>query len=89
MADCVTNARPHSVPIFAFTNNSATRRRLALNRSVYAFRSAFSRDPEKTLKSALNVLKKKRQFQSTDKVVVISDVLADTPSDAIQIRSVD
>lgn len=88
MADYVTSARPHSVPIFAFTNNSATRRRLALNRSVFSFRIPFSSDPEKTLKSALNMLKRKRQFDATDKVVVISDVLADTPSDAIQIRSV-
>ena len=88
MADYVTSARPHSVPVFAFTNDSKTRRRLALNRSVYACLSVFSKDPEKTLHNALNKLKKMLGLESTDKVVVISDVLADSPSDAIQIRSV-
>ena len=88
MADYVTSARPHSVPVFAFTNNSKTRRRLALNRSVYAYLSVFSKDSEKTLHNALNKLKKMLGLESTDKVVVISDVLADSPSDAIQIRSV-
>ena len=42
VADYVTAARPQHVPIFAFTNNSQTRRRLAMNRSVYAHRIAFS-----------------------------------------------
>ena len=57
-ADYVTSARPQHVPIFAFTNDSQTRRRLALNRSLYAHRIAFSNDPEKTLQRAFDVLRK-------------------------------
>ena len=87
-ADYVTSARPMHVPIYAFTNNSQSRRRLALNRAVYAHRMAFSSDPEKTLQRAFDVLREKEGFAANDKVVVISDVLADQPTEAIQIRSI-
>lgn len=86
MADLVTNARPAHVPIFAFTNHSQTRRRLAINRSVWAHRTTFSTDPEKTLQRALTALQEREQVEPGAKVVVISDVLAETPTDAIQIR---
>lgn len=86
IADLVTNARPMHVPIYAFTNHSQTRRRLALNRAVYAYRTAFSSDPEKTLQRAFDVLLEREGLPSGAKLVVISDVLADQKSDAIQIR---
>ncbi|MEQ8690827.1 MAG: pyruvate kinase [Pseudomonadales bacterium] len=85
-ADLVTNARPMHVPIYAFTNHSQTRRRLALNRAVYAYRTAFSSDPEKTLQRAFDVLLEREGLPEGAKLVVISDVLADKESDAIQIR---
>ena len=85
-ADYVTNARPMHVPIYAFTNHSQTRRRLALNRAVYAHRTAFSSDPEKTLQRAFDVLRRREGLDPDAKLVVISDVLADQKSDAIQIR---
>lgn len=86
MADLVTNARPAHVPIFAFTNHSQTRRRLAVNRAVYAHRTEFSTDPEKTLQRAFRVLQEREGLAASAKVVVISDVLAESPTDAIQIR---
>jgi pyruvate kinase len=86
VADFVTNARPMRVPIYAFTNHSQTRRRLAMNRAVYAYRTAFSSDPEKTLQRAFNVLRDREGLALDAKLVVISDVLADKASDAIQIR---
>ncbi len=85
-ADMVTSARPQRVPVFAFTNHSQTRRRLAMNRAVYAYRIEFSREPEKTLQRALAILREREGFASEDKVVVISDVLAERNSDAIQLR---
>ena len=85
-ADLVTNARPLSVPIYAFTNHSQTRRRLALNRAVYGYRTAFSSDPERTLQRAFDVLRDRENLPVGAKLVVISDVLADQKSDAIQIR---
>ena len=47
MADLVTSCQPPHVPIYVFTNNSQARRRLMLNRGVYAHRTAFSTQPEK------------------------------------------
>lgn len=85
-ADYVTNARPMHVPIYGFTNHSQTRRRLALNRAMYAYRTAFSSDPEKTLQRAFKVLRDREGLSREAKLVVISDVLADQESDAIQIR---
>jgi pyruvate kinase len=85
-ADLVTSARPQRVPVFAFTNHSQTRRRLAFNRAVYSYRIEFSREPEKTLQRALQILREREEYAPTDKVVVISDVLAEGNSDAIQLR---
>lgn len=85
-ADLVTNARPATVPIYAFTNDSRTRRRLTLNRAVSSYRTEFSLEPEKTLQRALGVLREREQMNASAKVVVISDVLAGAKTDAIQIR---
>ncbi len=88
MADLVTNCRPKTVPIYAFTNSSQTRRRLVLNRSVISFRTPFSLDPEKTLGVAFRVLMDRMGLPEDAKVVVISDVLALHRTDAIQIRPI-
>lgn len=90
MADLVTNCRPATVPIYAFTNNSQTRRRLVLNRAVFSFRTAFSQDPEKTLDTAFAVLRERLGMAHDAKVVVISDVLARQRTvDAVQIRTIE
>ena len=86
-ADSVTNCRP-KVPVFAFTNLSQTRRRLMLNRGVFAHRTAFSSDPEKTLQTAFRVLRERENIAADARVVVISDVLAESTVDAIQLRTV-
>ncbi len=88
MADLVTNARPSSVPIYAFTNNSQTRRRLSLNRATAAHRTEFSSNPEKTLQRAFQVLVDREGMAPGAKIVVISDVLAEDSTDAIQIRQI-
>ena len=88
-ADLVTSARPRNVPIYAFTNHSQTRRRMSLNRAVFGHRMQFSSDPETTLQRALKILRDREGFEPGDKVVVISDVLAEKNSDAIQLRHLD
>jgi pyruvate kinase len=87
MANYLANCLPTQVQIFAFTNDSRTRRQLSLSRGVIPYRTTFSQDPEKTLVSAFNVLKKKEGLSTGDKVVVISDVIAGQGIDAIQIRA--
>ncbi|MCO4830207.1 MAG: pyruvate kinase [Gammaproteobacteria bacterium] len=86
MADFVTNCHPQKSRIYAFTNDSQTRRRLVLNRNVSPYRIAFSQDPEKTLTSAFKLLKSKAGLDSGDKVVVISDMLSGQGIEAIQVR---
>jgi pyruvate kinase len=88
MADFVSNCRPFSTNIYAFTNGSQSRRTMTLNRSVYPFRIDFSSDPEKTLQTAFRILKEREHFQPGDKVVIISDVLAQQRVDSIQIRAI-
>lgn len=88
MARYVTNSRPFSTPIYAFTNDSRTRRQMTLNRAVVPVRCTFSRDPEKTLLIALKILKDKHGFNPGDKVVVISDIIAGTGVDSVQIRQI-
>ena len=87
-ADLVTSCHPEHVPIYAFTNHSQTRRRLMLNRGVFAHRTQFSRDPEKTIQTALGVLQEREGIDPEREVVVISDILAERRVDAIQIRRV-
>ena len=88
MANLVTNCRPSKTTIFAFTNDSRTRRQMNLNRAVVSHRLAFSSDPEKTLLSAFEMLKRDDGLKSGDKVVVISDIISGLGVDAIQIRSI-
>ncbi|NIP37857.1 MAG: pyruvate kinase [Candidatus Dadabacteria bacterium] len=87
-ANFVTNCRPFKTHIYAFTNDNRTRRQLFLNRSVTAHRIAFSSDPEKTIQTALGVLKKREGFSAGERVVVISDIIAESGISSIQIRSV-
>lgn len=89
MAQYVTNCRPFRVKVFAFTNDNRTRRQLQLNRAVYPFLTAFSKDSEKTLHKAFSILKTRQILQSGDKVVIISDVITANGIDSIQIRTVE
>jgi pyruvate kinase len=86
MANYVTNCHPQAPIICAFTNDSRTRRQLVLNRNVLSFRINFSEDPEKTLATAANILIARAEFSPEDRLVVISDALAGSGIDAIQIR---
>jgi pyruvate kinase len=88
MADFVASCRPFSTNIYAFTNGSQTRRTMTLNRGVFPFRINLSSDPEKTLQTAFRILKTRAHFQAGEKVVIISDVLAQERVDAIQIRTI-
>ncbi len=87
MANYISNCQPHKTPIYAFTNDPRTRRQLLLNRSVHPFRTEFSSDPEKTLNTAFAVLKQKAGLQRGDRVVVISDIIAGSGVDAVQVRA--
>ena len=88
MANRVTNCHPQESIICAFTNNDLTMRQLMLNRNVLSFQINFSEDPEKTLSSAAKIMLNRNDFSEDDPVVVISDALAGSGFEAIQIRKI-
>lgn len=88
MASLVSQARPQS-EIHAFTNTSHVRRRLNLYWGVSSFRISFSRDPEKTIGRALELLIEKGRVTHGDSVVIVSDILVhEKYINTIQLREV-
>jgi pyruvate kinase len=86
MANRVTNCHPQESIICAFTDDSRTRRQLVMNRNVLSYQIDFSEDSEKTLASAAAIMIQRNEFSPDDRVVVISDALAGSGFEAIQIR---
>ena len=87
MANRVTNCHPQSI-ICAFTDNRVAKRQLVLNRNVLSFQIDFNKDPEKTLASAAELMIQRDEFSPEDQVVVISDALAGSGFEALQIRQI-
>ena len=88
MAQYVTNRRPIKTYAYAFTEDKTVRRQLSLNRGLVAHPIIFAKDPEVTIKKALDILKEKEGFKSGERVVVVSDIITKTDSDSIQIRTI-
>ena len=86
-ADILTNCAPPKVPIFAFSNESHTRRRLSLNRGVYAHRIDFSSHPEKTIQRCIKILLRREQLREGAPVVIVSDAVGLGGQVSIHIRS--
>ena len=87
MANRITNCHPESI-ICAFTNNSSTRRQLVINRNVLSYQIEIGDDSEQTLAAAAAIMVKRDEFSSDDQVVVISDALAGSGFEALQIRKI-
>jgi pyruvate kinase len=76
MAVLLSRCRPNK-PIYAFTNTSHVRRRLAIHWGVQAFIVKFSKAPETTISRATKLLTEKNIVSAGDRVIVVSDILAD------------
>jgi pyruvate kinase len=76
MAVLLSRCRPNA-PIYALTNTSHVRRRLAILWGVQAFMVKFSKSPESTISRAIKQLTQKGLLSQGDRVVVVSDILAD------------
>jgi pyruvate kinase len=87
MANRITNCHPESI-ICAFTNSSNTRRQLVINRNVLSFQVEIGDDSEKTLAAAAAIMIQRDEFAPDDQVVVISDALAGSGFEALQIRKI-
>ena len=88
MANRVTNCHPQISIICAFTDKASTMRQLMLNRNVLSYQIEFSEDPELTLRRAAIIMLERKNFEPNDPVVVISDALAGSGFEAIQIRKI-
>lgn len=87
-ADFVTAYHPIYATVFAFTNMSQIRRKLLLNRACYPYRIDFSSDPERTIKTAFDLLRKKKMLQPGARIVIVSDILAgESRVESIQVRT--
>ncbi|EMY78621.1 pyruvate kinase [Leptospira weilii serovar Ranarum str. ICFT] len=85
----VAGFHPHYPLIYAFTNMTTVRRKLWLTRGVIPYRIDFSRDPEKTIRLAIETLKKAGRLEDGDQVVILSDIIAgEDRVETIQIREV-
>ena len=87
MANRITNCHPESI-ICAFTDNSSTRRQLVINRNVLSYQIEIGDDSEKTLAAAAAIMIQRDEFAPDDQVVVISDALAGSGFEALQIRKI-
>ena len=87
-AQIVSNAKPSSMPVFAFTNNRKTLRQMSLSGSLVNYYSPISADHEKTVKQVLKILKNELNPQKEMKFVLISGVMSENSADAIEIRSI-
>lgn len=87
MANRITNCHPESI-ICAFTNNSRTMRQLMINRNVLSYQIDIGEDSEQTLAAAAAIMIQRDEFSPDDRVVVISDALAGSGFEALQIRKI-
>ena len=87
MANRITNCHPESI-ICAFTDNSSTRRQLVINRNVLSYQIEIGDDSETTLAAAAAIMIQRDEFAPDDQVVVISDALAGSGFEALQIRKI-
>ena len=85
-ANLISRAKP-TVPVFAFSNRLETQSKLSISSSTQNLFLKFTKDHEKTINSAFEVLKKHYKMKGRKKFVVISGVFSDIYADAIQIRS--
>jgi pyruvate kinase len=68
---------------------SSVRRKLWLNRGILPYRINFSQDPEKTIRLAIETIKKGGMVNVGDQVVILSDIIAgDERVETIQVREV-
>ena len=87
-ANLISRARP-KVPVYAFTNNPSTQSKLSLSSSVENLSLKFTKNHEKTILAAFDVLKSKMKLKGKKKFVVISGIFSEIYADAIQVRFMD
>ncbi|MEK7218247.1 MAG: pyruvate kinase [Patescibacteria group bacterium] len=84
----ISRYRPN-VPIIAFTDSEGTQRSLQLSCGVLPVHIPFSKDPETTVKAAMDEAKRLHLLEKGNHVVLVSDTKAgDCSINTIQMRSI-
>ncbi|MBP83280.1 MAG: pyruvate kinase [Verrucomicrobiales bacterium] len=87
LANYAAHQRPTRSNIYAFSPDEVVVRALNLNRAVFSYPMQFNKDPEKSIRHAIDLLRKKGQIAAGDSVVILSDVLnQDFDTEAILLR---
>jgi pyruvate kinase len=87
LANYAAHQRPTRANIYAFSPDEVVVRALNLNRAVFSYPMQFNKDPEKSIRHAIDLLREKGQIESGDSVVILSDVLnQDFDTEAILLR---
>jgi pyruvate kinase len=89
MATYASQLRPDHSPIYAFSPDENTVRRLALNWGTYAIRMPFDIRPEHTVADAEAILLKLGYIVSGDRLIVVSDIRAgEERFDSVHLREI-
>ena len=87
LANYAAHQRPKRANIYAFSPDEVVVRALNLNRAVFSYPMQFNKDPEKSIRHAIDLLREKGQIEPGDSVVILSDVLnQDFDTEAILLR---
>lgn len=87
LANYAAHQRPSRANIYAFSPDEVVVRALNLNRAVFSYPMQFNKDPEKSIRHAIDLLREKGQIEPGDSVVILSDVLnQDFDTEAILLR---
>lgn len=86
----LSNWRPHSLGIYAFTNHEDVYRGMVFNRGVTPFLlEDFSNNPEVNIPNALQRLKDKEGFETGEQVLVFADIFTrEGYVNSMQIRTI-
>lgn len=91
LAQVLSSLRPSKSPIYAFTDQDTTFRRLVPYWGIEPFLMQFDPDPEKTIAEAVRRLRERGWVRPGDPLVVLTNMLAGAglTVDTIQLRQVD
>src|SRR4051812_37127210 len=88
MSCYVSNLRPENAPIFAFTSNETVFRQIIIRWGTHPIMLPFAEDPNDTIESAIEYLRKQKLTEPGDNLVVLSDMLGGADKvDSVQLRT--
>jgi|TARA_E500000075_G_scaffold80369_1_gene72383 pyruvate kinase len=87
-ATYVANAKPNGIPIYTFTNNKDTYKKLSLVGSSYSYMIGSLKDHDKTLNKVIKILKNKYDKKTKLKFILASGIFSEEHSEAIQIINI-